>query len=239
MREYAGIKTCSRRFAEAFDSFGLGMVLFFMLSKEDPVPDQHRHSDWPEILAQASRSRPHSEWVSLPRRFARLIELATQDSQSARWDMTQIQSELQRLHAVAMNTSSVVSAELVAEEIAARCQFSNDYDGSRDTLYAIKESESGLRFEIQGDETQKRVFANLIWGDTGVQGKTHLGKWIEPSMRNARDILRSSGWHISDAGARYARISVSASLPVTEAVRDLERTVGALDRALDEISRFS
>ena len=220
------------------DSFGLGMVLYFMLSKENPVPDQHRHSDWLEILAQASGNNPYHEWVSLPRRFARLIELATQDYQPARWDMAQIQSELQRLHDVAINPSSVVSAELVAEEIAARCQFSSDYAWDNNTLSAIKESESGIRFEIRGDETQKRVFANLTWGDTGVQGKRHLGKWIEPAMENASEILRSSGWRISDAGVRYAHILVSASLPTTEASRDLQRTVGALDRALNKIAGF-
>ena len=221
------------------DSFGLGMVLYFMLSKENPVPDQHKHADWPEILAQASRNSPWSEWVSLPGRFARLIELATQDSQPARWDMAQIQSELQRLHEVATNPHSVVSAELVAEEIAARCQFSNDYVWDSNTLSAIKESESGLKFEIRGDETQKRVFANLIRGDTGVQGRASRGKWIEPAMINAREILRSSGWHISDAHARYARISVSASLPTSEAIHNLQRTVESLDRALNEIARFS
>lgn len=221
------------------DSFGLGMVLYFMLSQKNPVPDQHRHADWPEILAQASRNSPCDEWVSLPRRFARLIELATQDSQPARWDMAQIQSELRRLRDVAINTSSVVSAELVAEEIAARCQFSSDYVWDSNTLSAVKESESGLKFEIQGDETQKMVFANLTWGDTGVQGKAHLGKWIEPSMRNAREILRSSGWRISDAGARYAHILVSASLPTSEAIHNLQRTVESLDRALNEIARFS
>ena len=221
------------------DSFGLGMVLYFMLSKENPVPDQHRHADWPEILAQASRNSPWSEWVSLPGRFARLIELATQDYQPARWDMAQIQSELQRLHDVAINPSSVVSAELVAEEIAARCQFSSDYAWDSNTLSAIKERESGLRFEIQGDETQKRVLVNLIRGDPGVQGRASRGKWIEPAMKNASEILRSSGWHISDAHARYARISVSASLPTSEAIHNLQRTVGSLDRALNEISRFS
>ena len=57
----------------AVDSFGLGMVLFFMLSGRDPVPEEHRHTDWADKLTRAAASKPCQQWVSTPTRFARLI----------------------------------------------------------------------------------------------------------------------------------------------------------------------
>ena len=107
------------------DSFGLGMVLFFMLSGRDPVPDQHRHVDWNHTLLEASDKRPCSQWASAPARFARLVQSATLNDQSERWDMTQIQAELQRLHVAVLDPSSSVSSELVVSHV----WYGRDKDG--------------------------------------------------------------------------------------------------------------
>ena len=131
------------------DSFGLGMVLFFMLSGRDPVPDQHRHVDWDTTLFEAAYRRPFLQWVSVPRRFSRLVHFATMADQSERWDMTQIQAELQRLQAVVLDPSYSASPELVAEELAARCEFSKDYSWNANLLAAEKEESSGVKLSIQ------------------------------------------------------------------------------------------
>ena len=98
----------------AVDSFGLGMVLFFMLSGEDPVPDQHQHGDWADTLDGAASQRPCDQWVSTPKRFARLIESATLHGQSERWDMTQIQAELQRLREAVLYPESTEGGRRVS-----------------------------------------------------------------------------------------------------------------------------
>ena len=221
------------------DSFGLGMVLFFMMSERDPIPDEHRHRNWDDTLHQAANSRPCSQWRSTPRRFARLIQSATRDRQSERWDMTQIQSELQRLHKAVLHPTSVRSVELVAEEVAARCEFSSDYQWDSNTLAAVKETPSGVRVELVGDESQRSVLANLNSGSSGVQSRSSLGKWIDPAMISARDILESFGWRIEDARSEYARISISASLPVEHVLDEMDGTVNSLNRALEPLRRFS
>ena len=222
----------------AVDSFGLGMVLFFMLSRKDPVPDQHRHADWDSMVIEVAKRHPCAQWVSAPNRFARMVKYATMHNQYERWDMTQIQAELQRLREAVLNPASPRSAELIAEEIAVRCEFVTDYEWDADQLMAVKEQPSGVRLEIRGDESLRRVLASISWGSPGVQGRRNLGKWIGPSMNAARAILVSSGWQIEDAGTHYAHIAVSASVSAQVALQNMRRAVDGLNRALAEL-RFS
>ena len=222
----------------AVDSFGLGMVLYFMLSGKDPVPDQHLHGNWDDTLKDMVTRHPCVQWVSLPKRFARLINFATLHSQSERWDMTQIHTELQRLRDAVLNPDSLRSAELVAEEIAARCEFSPEYEWDPDQLSAVTEAASGVTLKIRGDESERSVFVSISWGWPGVQGKRHLGKWIGPAMVNARDILSSSGWRIENTRTNYAYIDIGASISVQDVLEDMPRTVENLNRALAPV-RFA
>ena len=220
------------------DSFGLGMILFFMLSGRDPVPEQHQHSHWIETLHNEAGNNPCIQWKSVPTRFARLIQNATQHDQSERWDMTQIQAELQRLLETVLDPSSSRSAELVAEELAARCEFSAGYDWDPNQLSAIREEQSGVKLEIRGDESARSVIATMSWGEPGVQGRRHLGKWIEPSLNNARAVLARYGGEILDARVNYAHLSIAASMGVRDVVTDFPEAVKSIDRAMAQL-RFS
>ena len=219
----------------AVDSFGIGMVLFFMVSGRDPVPDEHKHFDWRITLGQATGKLVCDEWHSVPSRFARLIEYATQNNQSERWDMTQIQAELRRLYKAVLDPRSTQSTELIAEELAARCEFSKGYEWDSDTLSAVKESPSGITIEVQGDESQRKIFTKLSWGKPGVQGKAYLDRWIPNRMQTARAMLESRGWGIEDSQAKYAYISILASLEAETALSDMNDAAESLDRALDQL----
>ena len=222
----------------AVDSFGIGMVLFFMMSGRNPIPDEHKHTDWKDTLNQAATTLPAIHWHSAPSRYARLVDNATQDNQATRWDMTQIQAELRRLYEAALDPGSIQSTELIAEEIAARCEFSTDYVWNDNTLSVVKDSPSGVRLIVRGDESQNKIIVELSWGDPGVQGREHLGKWIPRRMEVVRDILDSSGWKIDVSRSRYAHISVSAAMRADIALSNLDRTAESLDRALHQL-RFS
>ena len=219
----------------AVDSFGIGMVLFFMVGQRNPVPDQHRHSDWQQTLKEITGSRPCAKWRSVPPRFARLIAYATQDRQADRWDMTQIQAELGRLYQALCCPESIDSMELIAEEIVNRCEFCEGYIWDENALSAVKQLASGVRFELLGDESQRKIVAKLSWGDPGVQGKAYLDKRISSRRNAARDILKSSGWHIEDSHSRYAHIEISASRVVEAGSLDIDDIAESLDRALQQL----
>lgn len=217
------------------DSFGMGMVLFYMLSGRDPVPDEHLHADWDNTLIRAAHLRQCNQWVSTPNRFARLIRSATLNNQSDRWDLSQIQSELQRLRQSVLMPNLTQSAELVAEEIAARCEFSQGYAWDSDELAAVRDSSSGVRLEIRGDESERKVFITISYGIPGVQGSEGVAKWIEPALANAEGILHSSDWRIENTRSNYAHISLTASIPPRVFLSNMGRTLDSLDRALEQI----
>ena len=219
----------------AVDSFGIGMVLFFMMSGIDPIQDEHKHTDWNDTLYQAANALPAIHWHSVPTRYARLVDNATQDNQSRRWDMTQIQAELRRLYEAALKPASIQSPELIAEEIAARCEYSKDYIWNDNMLTAVKDSPSGVRMTVRGDESHQKIIVELSWGDPGVQGKAHLGKWIPGKMKVVRDILKHHGWEIDDSRSKYAHIYISAAMRAEIALRKLDSTTESLDRALNEL----
>jgi len=215
----------------AVDSFGLGMTLFFMVSGRDPVPDEHLHREWNDTIARSVTHRPCTTWRSLPERFMRLIQKATQHNQADRWDMAQIQGELQRMLTAVLSPESVKSAELVAEEIAARCEFASEYIWNDDKCAAIVEKTSGIRLELRGDESKRVIRIFLAWGLPGVRGHEGVGKWIGPAMEAAVAILKKGGWQIEQSEYKYASIRIQGYLGVPEAVSSLGQAADTIERA--------
>ena len=118
------IKGASTRSAFV-DSFGIGMTLLFLCGGTEPVSDQHRHESWADDVRRACESLPAASWVSLPARMARLIMAATRDAQPARWDLAEIERELQLLESVLTDPRTVRAADLLAEEwhlVATACE---------------------------------------------------------------------------------------------------------------------
>ena len=105
-------------------------------------------------------------------------------------------------------------------------------------MAAEKEEPSGVKLEIRGDESLRKVVVSMRWGDTGVQGRRNVGKWIGPAMERAKGILTKANWKIEDSQSVYASIFIRASLPTPSALQNMVGTVNSLDRALDEL-RFS
>ncbi len=137
----------------AVDSFGVGMTLYFMLTGRDPLPVQHRHPDWETTVLTPAQGLDSQGWQSLPFRYTRLIMKATDEHQAKRWDLSQIRDELQRLHSAFLQPSAVVSAELLAEEVAARSN--RQYVWDDDQVSATMHLPSGLESPSGMGETPR------------------------------------------------------------------------------------
>ncbi len=71
----------------AVDSFGIGMTFYFFATRDEPRFGEQRYSDWADTLRKAAEKTACREWRSLPKRYFRLVQRATQDRQSERLDM--------------------------------------------------------------------------------------------------------------------------------------------------------
>jgi serine/threonine protein kinase len=175
----------------AVDSFGLGMTLYFMRTGRDPIYMQHRHKDWNESVK--NRICQHTaRWQSLPVRFADLILFCTRDVQASRYDVKQIQDELQRLAVAEKDPESVRSPDLLCYELAWRCdqRFIWDYDRQEAKVHLP----TGIVVVLSCENTEHRIAGRLEWHNEGDTCYQNVSKYIKQHAESAVAVLRKGGW---------------------------------------------
>ena len=174
------------------DSFGLGMTLFFMREKRDPVPMESSHAVWPTTLNDAAERWRCREWASLPRRFFRLVERATRPTQSERIDVSQMDKEMDRLLGAAVGAAKVVDAGMWAEEIAANAN-GIPYGQAQDLRKFYIEL-AGLTIHIAGDDLEGVVAVEISWTQLGNERYEGVRKWLPRACDQVNSRMRNSGW---------------------------------------------
>ena len=219
----------------AVDSFGVGMTLYHLISGTDPMPAQHRHQNWSEVVTQAALGHTDTEWLSLPYRYARIIMRATRDKQADRWDMAQIHDELRRLRDAHRSPEDVVSAELLAEEIAARCGRGYEWDGNRAT--ATMQLPSGLKVGIVGDESGRQLVCRLGWESSGQEDRKKVGKWMKSATERCDGLFKKAGWRITAKNVRPpSSVALEATLSVRRASAGLAAAAAVVSQAGTDLS---
>ena len=217
------------------DSFGVGMTLYFMITGKDPLPAHYQHHDWEKKVHAVALGRESTSWISLPFRYARLIVKATQDNQAMRWDMSQIKDELERLSETLQNPAQVVSAELLAEEIAARSE--RTYKWDYDQATAVVQLVSGSVIKITGNESDRRVVVNLAWSRSGKQERKQVSKWMVPAVDRCVKTLKASGWEIKTKNIQPLQsIVVEATLDVPKAASSLIKQARVVSLVAKELT---
>ncbi len=210
----------------AVDSFGLGMTLYYLRSQKEPLYMEHRHRDWRDNLYNRITAHGSRKWVSVPIRFARLIEMSTKDIQSARWDCSQILGELQRLQQAEVSPSEVSSAELVAEELAySTCMILGQpdiYCWDIDAMRGALQSRSGVKMEFIGNESKHKVCLGFYWSNMGATEYKNVRKYLKPYCEAATSQLSKIGFICEEEIEVTAdHASFSMSIDVKRAVADI------------------
>lgn len=218
----------------AVDSFGIGMTCLFMCRGTDPTTNEHLHANWGKNVMEAVRRLPQPEWKSLPARFARLILSATHDDQAERWDVAQIQGEVERLESALLNPGSVESAELISEELAARVPATQGYEWDEDEGMAVKRMPTGLTIRVHGDDPLAAIRLNVSWTSTGMEERKNLGKYIRRSSSNVSAMLKASGWRITRDDVEKQSLHLRAKIGIGKVRSDLDKVVHTLDKAMSE-----
>ncbi len=228
----------------AVDSFGIGMTLYYMRSAKDPLPGQYRHRDWIIDVNNTICAYPCKQWVSLPLRFARLIQKCTLENQSARLDVTQIRSELIRLCDALRNSACIHSSEMIAEEVLARAARS----AGMDNLYMWDENSSsgsmhfisGTTLSVAGDEQTRSVLFKIEWINKGNSQYQNIRKYMPDIFNKILSVCRGSGWD----NAKYDRLALeefrcSFSKASNDAAKELDRLADGVDKAIKTLGQIS
>jgi serine/threonine protein kinase len=223
----------------AVDSFGLGMTLFYLRVGKDPRHLQHLHSNWQETLSDSIGAFRCSGWQSLPNRFARLIESATRDAQAERWDMSQIEGELELLKEAESSPACVQSAELFAEEIAARTTTflgsQGRYTWNADRMHASISLPSGVCICLLPRETDRRVEVNVSWNSTKTTEHKSVRKYLHTRRDKSLSHLQKAGWQSRQHGfARLDNVDFGLDIPIALCRNDLDVIASGLAQAANE-----
>ncbi len=222
----------------AVDSYGLGMTLYFVCGGDEPMPEQHKHTNYQELVTRATQSIPPSEWVSLPQRVARTIIGATRDKQNERWDLSQIESELSSLYHLNLGEVERASGAALVEELAARTAPMARYSWDADKSAAESRGPTGLSIRIQADEPAAQAILEVSWQSTGAEQRTGLGKYISRSTRSLSDQLHSYGWQVISDTVEHQSMLLRAGLSLQALRNDLNRVSQQLSSVLEGL-RFA
>lgn len=214
------------------DSFGVGMTLYFLVGGIHPYFAQHQHANWTDLLRNNVASKTCHEWKSLPRRMARLIEWATKNDQHARWDMTRIEGELSRLYECQHQAQNVDSAELLAEEVAGRCDYiRSHYDWDIERFTASCTLKAGFTTSIVGEESKQEIIARVEWSNAGDSHFENVRRFIGTHADKAVAELKAAGWKILQNAVSFDSCRIHVSMSV-----DQLRKGGALEKAGKSLS---
>lgn len=175
------------------DSYGIAMLIYYVISRKAPKPSQSLHADWGKILQCEIASKRCKEWESLPLRIARVIEQCTRYEQSQRLDMTQIHGSLCALRKAYLDAKSVNDGELLAEELATRISNrleciapvswnSNKVEASlicnSGEKITVKSTSDGIHVVVRwiNDGTTKYEIVRNTVGDATTAAKTRFAK---------------------------------------------------------------
>jgi eukaryotic-like serine/threonine-protein kinase len=228
--QFTRIPGVSARHA-AVDTFGLGMTFYFLMSGIDPVPAEHRHRDWESAVRKAADLHPCDRWQSAPSRFARLVIDATRDRQAERPDVSQVVAELLRLEQAVRDPTTVLAADMIGEEIAARSQSMADYHWDDDALAAEVGRPSGLAIHVSGDEGKRSVLIRIEWRPTGTEERKRVGKWSADVTPQAVASLKKGGWKVVVDDAGKDGVLIAAEYRLSDVPTPFDSLSSSLDKA--------
>lgn len=218
----------------AVDSFGIGMLLYYLATGNDPSPNQHVRSNWTDVAMEGARTPVGGDgWQSIHKRFARAIVGATRDNQSERWDLARIAREIEAV-STALESGSTTLADLAAEELAASCSFTSKYDWNDDLLAASYRSPTGVSVTLQGDHVERTVKLRLEWIRTGSEERSGLTKYILEKRQLLESKLRRDWSHLTASSAGDSLV-ISCDISLDVLSSKFRSVAERLDETLDTL----
>lgn len=215
------------------DSYGIGMTIFYMTAGRDPAPGEHAHAAWQRNVVSAMQKPRGQTWKSLPQRMARLVFYATREEQEKRWDVIQLRSELALLKDAQESPLAVQSAEMIAEELAARTSMIAPYEWDEENFCVTRDFGTGLSLSLRGNEASHEVELRMRRVASEADNRNRLGDAINRAREGVRQALRDAGWSVV-AESGKGSLEVEASVSATEVVGDFGGFSESLRKALEK-----
>jgi eukaryotic-like serine/threonine-protein kinase len=223
----------------AVDSFGIGMTLMFLCSGIEPEAYAQRRPDFKQAVTSAAAQPEDASWLSLPRRFARVIMAATRDEQPKRWDLAQVLLELQRLQLAQADGTNVIDTDLLCEEIAVRCEaISTSYEWNEDNDSLTVSRPGGLRVLMRGGRDKDKIELTITWAATGMEDRGSVVKYLPERLQRCAAALRSGPWASIRTEQQKMGMMLTATLASETARKRLDEAADSLSSAVNSLNFF-
>ena len=148
-----------------------------------------------------------------------------------RWDVSQIEGELIRLLEAYKTPDIVKSAELWAEELAARiCRSSYEWDDN--SLKAVLAFPGQLSVELQGSESKQEVSIYLHWVADGPSKHLKVTQWIRIVVPKVSNAFERGGWDVITSSVGSGTLDIRTTMPVNRIIRDPTKAAKTLEEAV-------
>lgn len=213
------------------DSFGMGMIFYFLIARRAPAINQYMFKSWHEVLLRLAADRPCKQWRSAPSRYVRIIEKCTLDEQAARWDVMRITAETELLLEVVSGKLHNMTAEFLAEELFCRVdEIVGRYEWLPNAETIRYQPRDGYEICLRWNEKEKRVFIKIQWLQTGSFHYETLKKYLGDSTDVAVKVLNSGLWEEVRSSYTTGGVIIDAHIH-----NDISREDELISRAADSI----
>lgn len=195
----------------AVDSFGFGMTLYYLLSKKDPLPGQHKYEDWNKVLNNLTNQVTCKSWRSLPKRLIRLIEFCTKDKQWERADFPYVYREIQRLNkAIRQPDLKEIEVDLIAEELISSLKI--EYLWDPDKLSGTIKTTNGSTLKVIGEPNDQLIEIKVSIVDEIDMTPIKKFQALQQKMSDIhRSIFNNSQWDTTSPIIEHKHFSFSAT----------------------------
>lgn len=146
--------------------------------------------------------------------------------------MAAIEAELLRLRETLEKPSKVISAELLAEELASRALA--EYKWDADHLTAIV-SAGDFTVRITGDESGLQVICEFEWVQSDNSLYRTVRKWLPRAKDQIESTLKKAGWEVNLLIER-GRLHGRAVIPIGKLKSNLDRQAKAIADAVGSLT---
>lgn len=195
----------------AVDSFGLGMVAFFIIVGRHPIANEQEFGNFPNTIREAAEERLHANtgWRVFAEEIAGLIFQATRTEQKERAGFGDLLASFRELRDIAKSGKMGVHNPLFLREIAYRMGMKREQldlkDFGREIDFAASKKTVSLKLISNGG--QMGIYFSVHRPLKESDDRKEAGKYLKARAEKAAGILRTN--HGRDVFSEYESGSCS------------------------------
>ncbi|MFT8780818.1 protein kinase domain-containing protein [Acetobacter orientalis] len=201
------------------DVFMLGMLLFFLLSEENPPEGGASIEGWSEHILSKTSSSIRNTLIS--NRIGRMIFHMTQRDMMERPDLKEVLSNIQSILTVQENNWSNVDQDFLVEQIFIVSGF--DYDWNEKTMTGKIKTPRQIDFSLRYVPRGQLIHLEFMRQRDDGQDRKNFGGRLNDLISEVKAELTNYGWTVDNIGGGTFSKSLKAEIKIRDIKSEFEK----------------